>query len=373
MKIVSVESIPLRAAIDREYKRARQVAKIDSRQAILAKITTDQGLVGYGEGMTPVTPLPAKAIIDEILAPFLAGKDPLDSSTLWETMYSINSSRGYIRGYQMIAISAIDMALWDLKGKILGQPLYKLLGGAFRPNLEVYATGIMTDSSPEEAVEMAHGYKEQGVTSLKFRVGVDDRRDIAVLKAIRKEFGDEVRIMVDANGGYDPVDAIRMGKIFEDFGVYFFEEPVMCEDLDGLLEVKRNLKMHVAAGESEYTKYSFRDMFKKRAVTICQPDVSRAGGITECIKIINMAQAHNIKYAPHSFGSIVNIMASAQVSLAAANFTIFELDFFPNPLRDDLSANKLQLEKGCLTVPDTPGLGVEPMEEAINRYRMDHK
>jgi L-alanine-DL-glutamate epimerase-like enolase superfamily enzyme len=371
MKIVSVESIPLQAPIDREYKRARQVAKINSRKAILAKIVTDKGFVGYGEGMTPVTPLPAKAIIDEILTPFLLGKDPLDSSVLWETLYSINSSRGYIRGYQMIAIAAIDMALWDLKGKILNQPVYKLLGGAHRSSLEVYATGIMTDSSPEEAVELAHGYKEQGVNNLKFRVGVDDRRYIAVLEAMKKEFDDEVGIMVDANGGYDPIDAIRMGKIYEKFGVYFFEEPVICEDLEGLLEVRRSLNMHVAAGESEYNKYSFRDMFSKRAVTIVQPDVSRAGGITECMKIVNMAQVHNIKYAPHSFGSIVNIMASAHLSLAAENFTLFELDFFPNPLREDLSSTKLQLENGYLKIPDTPGLGVEPLDKAISRYRID--
>jgi len=370
MKITSIEAIPLEAPIDRVYHRARQTARIDARRCILVRITTDDGLVGFGEGMTPITPLPAKQIIDEILAPFLINKDPLDHVPLWETLYSINSSRGYTRGYQMIAISAVDIALWDLKGRILDQPVYKLLGGACHRELEVYATGIMTDSDSSEALEMTEGYLEEGIKGLKFRIGVDEKRDVEVLQALRKKFGDTIRIMVDANGGYDPVAAIRMGRRLEDHGVFFFEEPVMAEDLNGLAQVKNALSIYVAAGESEYTKYGFLDMFEKRALSICQPDVSRAGGITECFRIATMAQAFNIKYAPHCFGGIVNLAASAHLATAIPNFVIFELDRFPNPLREELTMENLPLEEGYLKVTDSPGLGVNLDEDRIKFYTL---
>ena len=169
MKIANVEAIPLEAPIDRPVGRARQVFPITARRCLLVRITTDEGHVGYGEGLTPVSPLPAAAVVENVLKPFLIGADPMNTEKIWETLYSINSSRGYTKGYQMIAISAVDIALWDIKGRILGQPVYNLLGGAYREEIPAYLTGLMLENDIDYTVKLAHAFHDRGFRAMKLR------------------------------------------------------------------------------------------------------------------------------------------------------------------------------------------------------------
>lgn len=370
MKIISVDAICLEAPIEKPVVRARQTVMINARRCLLVRITTEEGLVGYGEGLTPVGTEAAAVIVKLVLAPFLIGKDPLDTEPIWETLYSTNSSRGYTRGYQMIAMSAVDIALWDLKGKILGQPVYKLLGGAFRDKVLVYATGLMLTNRVEETVDLARIYYDQGFRAMKLKIGPDEERDFEAVEALRKTFGSELKIMVDANGAYDSTTAIKIGHKYEELNVYWFEEPVPPEDIDGMARVRDRLNMLVASGECEYTKFGFREFFLRKAIDVCQPDVARAGGITECKKIASLAQTFNVHYAPHAWGGAVCIAATLHLVMSLPNFLICEFDRVPNPLRDKLLLQPLLFRDGYLHVPDKPGLGIELDEETIKKFTM---
>jgi D-galactarolactone cycloisomerase len=370
MKIASVEAIPLEAPIAKPVGRARQVYPIKARRCLLVKITTDEGLVGYGEGLTPVSPLPPAAIVQNILKPFLMGADPLDTEKIWEALYSINSSRGYTKGYQMIAISAVDIALWDLKGKILGQPVYNLLGGAFQDEIPVYLTGLMIDDDIDYIVTQAEEFHAKGFRAMKLKVGANEKRDVATVKALRESLGPDIKLMIDANGGYDVKTAIRVAQKVEPYDIFWFEEPVTPEDVAGLAEVRRQIPMYLAAGECEYTQYAFRDLLLRQALDICQPDVSRAGGITEVRRIAMLARAFNAYYAPHAWGGAFCVAATLHLAKAMPAFLICELDQTPNPLRDELPVGPLDFREGCLHVSSKPGLGVEINEETLCRFRM---
>ena len=368
MKINTVEALSLEAPLEKFVARARQTVPLKARRCLLVKITTDEGLVGYGEGLTPVAPQVAAAVVEQVLAPFLIGRDPVNTEPLWEMLYATQSSRGYTRGYQMIAISAVDIALWDLKGKILGQPVYRLLGGGFRDKIPVYATGLMMEGSPEAMVDLARSYYERGFRAMKLKIGEETTRDFARLQALRKAFGPELKLMVDANGAYDPPTAVRIGKKLEELDIYWFEEPVPPEDLAGMAWIKQHISMYLAAGECEYTKYAFRELLLKKAIDICQPDIARAGGITECKKIAALAQAFNKHYAPHAWGGVLCVTATLHLAKSLPNFLICEFDQVPNPLRDELPARPLNFKDGFLQVSDGPGLGVELNEEVIEKY-----
>jgi len=237
MKIISVEAIPLEAPLDNFVARARQTVPLKARRCLLVKITTDENLVGYGEGLTPVAPQAPAAVVRQVLAPFLIGKDPINTEPIWEKLYNTQSSRGYTRGYQMIAISAVDNALWDLKGKIWGLPVYKLLGGAFREKIPVYATGLMMEGDTEAIVDLAQQYYDKGFRAMKLKIGENERQDFETLQVLRKTFGSELKIMVDANGAYDPITAIRIAKKIQELDIYWFEEPVTPEDITGMARV----------------------------------------------------------------------------------------------------------------------------------------
>ena len=369
MKITKVEAIPLEAKLEKVVHRARQPIPFTARRALLVRIQTDEGLVGLGEGLTPVAPWAGAEIVARLLSQLLIGRDPMDTNLIWKNLYEINSSRGYLRGYQMIAIAAVDMALWDLKGKILGQPVYKLLGGAMRESVPVYATGLMLEKDPSAIVDLAREYVERGLRGMKLKIGENVAQDLATARALREGLGPDIKLMVDANGGYDFKTALRVAKQLEPLDIFWFEEPLKVEDPDGVAELRRRIPMYLAAGECEYTTTSFRDLLLKGALDVCQPDVSRAGGITETRRIADLADTFNTYYAPHAWGGILCVTASIHLSMAMPNFLICELDQVTNPLRDELATEPLDFRDGCLHVPDKPGLGVELDPDAMERFR----
>jgi len=370
MKITSVDAIPLEAPIKKPVERARQTVPIIARRCLLVKITTDEGLVGYGEGLTPVAPRAAASIVRDVFTPFLIGQDPLDTEPIYETLFSTNRSRGYTSGYQMIAISAVDIALWDLKGKILGQPVYKLLGGAFGDKIPLYATGLMLNGDKKQTIDLAREYYNKGYRAIKLKIGVDERRDLEIVRTLRETFGPDLKIMVDANGAYDPAMAVKIGRKFDTLDVFWFEEPVTPEDIDGMAHVRESLDMYVASGECEYTTYGFRELFLRKAIDVCQPDIARAGGITECKKIAALAQTFHIRFAPHAWGGAVCIAATGHLVMTLPNFLLMEFDRVPNPLRDELLVQPLIFKDGFLYISDKPGLGIEPDEKALKKFAM---
>jgi D-galactarolactone cycloisomerase len=258
--------------------------------------------------------------------------------------------------------------LWDIKGKALGRPVYQLLGGACRDRIPAYATGFYF-KDVHSLRDEASTYLERGFTAMKLKIGNGVEQDEEIVRAVRDTTGGDTTLMVDANGRYSVKSAIKVGRVLERYDVYWFEEPVPSEDIDGYREVRLALDMAIAGGECEYTRYGFRDLISTRAVDIVQPDCTRAGGITECKKIASMASAWNISYAPHVWGSAVGFAAALQLCCNLGNLALFEYDQTPNPLRDELLTEPFQLKNGFIEIPKSPGLGIELNEQLIRRYR----
>ncbi|MEM2429529.1 MAG: mandelate racemase/muconate lactonizing enzyme family protein, partial [Nitrososphaerales archaeon] len=301
MKIVDIVVYPLYAEaksaisgyLPYENELGKKIRK--GYSACFVKVISDEGLFGYGESLTREVPQATAKIIEKLLKPIIIGKDPLDIDVLWEMMFSTLKTRGHYKGYFIEALSGIDIALWDLKGKFLKQPVYKLLGGSFQNKLKAYASSILFDK-PENMAKRAREWVDEGHDQIKVKVGMGIERDIINLKAIREEVGKGVEIMVDANSAYNFNKALKLGKILESLDISWFEEPVPPYDLEGYKKLKKKLSIPISAGESHFTRYDFKELIINEAIDIVQPDISRAGGITECVKIANLARTLNIPY-----------------------------------------------------------------------------
>lgn len=369
MKITDVETFCLVAPLKEPWK----IAKVTMNQmsCALVKIFTDEGIVGIGESLTRLGPEVTCSIVEKILKPVLIGADPFDVEILWENMFSILRTRGHYKGFMIEAISGVDIALWDIVGKAANLPVYKLLGGKAREKIECYASSLLfkdTELLVEEALELV----EKGYHSIKLKVGQGLQEDIKNVRAIRKAIGENINLMIDANSAFDAHSAIVLGKELEKYNIFWLEEPVPPDDIQGYAKVTRGLSIPVAAGESEFTRYGFRDLIIEGGIDIIQPDVSRAGGISECKKIAAIASAFNIPYCPHTGASgAVNLAASLQLAAAIPNFLLFEYMYPPNPLREDILKEPLPgVKNGYIGAPDKPGLGIEIDEGKITEYRI---
>jgi L-alanine-DL-glutamate epimerase-like enolase superfamily enzyme len=336
------------------------------RSALFVHVKTDEGIEGLGTG----TGGPAvRAVIERNLKQLLIGQDPFQIEKLWERMFW--QVRGFGRkGVAFCAISCIDVALWDLKAKALGLPLYRLLG-AYTDTVPVYGSGGWTNLSERELIEEQTGYVQRGFKRIKMKVAKDfgraEREDIRRLAAVRKAVGDDIEIYVDANNGYYAKQAIAMAREFEQYRVGWFEEPVLADDIDGLAAVARATTIPVATGEHEYTKYGFKELMVRGAADIVQPDVGRVGGITEWMKVAYMAQAFNLPVAPHAVQLVHLHLACAIPNLKVVEYlgVVEEGDRiwyteFPEP-KDGMWS----------PYPDKPGLGLELNPHAVEQYAVE--
>jgi len=337
------------------------------RNSVIVRLSTDEGVTGFGEADSELAHRALAPTIEQELKPLLIGRDPFDSDRIWEDYFSHAMSAMRLKGLLINAISAVDIALWDIKGKGLGRPVYQLLGGACLDRIPAYATGLYFKDI-RSLCDEASTYLERGFTAMKLKIGNGLEKDEDIVRAVRDTTGGDTTLMVDANGRYSAKSAIKVGRILERYDVYWFEEPVPSEDIDGYRQVRSALDVAIAGGECEYTRYGFRDLISTRAVDIVQPDCTRAGGITECKKIGSMASAWNISYAPHVWGSAVGFAAALQLSCNLRNLAFFEYDQTPNPLRDELAIEPFQFKKGFIELPKAPGLGLELNEQVIHRY-----
>ena len=386
VRTISVEYTLPRPVFDANYTMA-------SKPALLVEVETDTGLLGLGEAAHFGGPLVSTAtVIEQELRPYLLGQDPRETERLWELMHrrAYKHARG---GIVIAAISGVDIALWDLRGKLAGMPLWRLLGG-YRRRVPAYATGGFYAEGkgvPELADEM-RAYCRHGFRAVKLKVGrnsgiegsplraMADRgvcevsltEDLARVRAVREAIGPDVRLMVDANGAWDVPTAVRMGRALEELDVYWFEEPVWPDDLAGSAEVAAKVAIPIAGYETcSYGTVSFRDYIAARAVHFVQPDVAWAGGLTETLKIAHLAQAANLPLAPHIHGSAVGVAAAAHLLGAVRNGSMAEMVFPAHPLMGDLVREPLVVDgTGEIDLGERPGLGIELDPDAVKRYRV---
>jgi D-galactarolactone cycloisomerase len=294
-----------------------------------------------------------------------------------------HATRDYGRkGSVMAAISAVDIALWDLAGKHYGVPVYRLLGGPFRDRVQAYATGFYRLSAADESTRLAEEaltHWEAGFRAMKVKLGFGFASDTKAMAAIARAIeGREVTLMVDTNHAYGVADAIRLGREMEQYNLRWYEEPVAPEHLAGYREVHSSCALPIAGGENEHSLYGFRDLFAAHAVDVAQPDIGSAGGFTACRHITALAQAHGVKVNPHVWGSAIAQAASLQLIAALpvphhsvfAEEPIFEYDRSAHPFRMDLITAPILQRDSFVPVPDGPGLGVAVVREVVERFRV---
>ena len=387
MRITDVEAIPIAipigdgsgaAPISLPY--ADQLASLVFKEyrTTLVRIKTNSGIEGIGECMVRLAPLATAEIVD-YLAPLLIGQDPRDTGHLWELMYGTMMNRGHQKGFFIEAVSGIDIALWDILGKSASLPIYRLLGGAYRESIPCYASSLRFREM-SETIDKIDEILETGVRAIKVKIGrdaFDPREDMQFLGKVREYLPDDVTMMTDANCGYDIGTAKVVGRVLEGLDVYWFEEPLPPDDYRGYRQLKASLDVRIAGGETHFTRFGFRTILENDALSIIQPNVSRAGGITECMKIAAISSAFGIPYAPHTgSSSSICIAASIQVAAAIPNFLIFEhmvSDWSagqPNPLRHQLVNEPEVFRDGQLMISEKPGLGVSLNEDIIAKYRI---
>ena len=375
MKITDVRAHVLEAKLSQPFSYSR--AWYASRTSMIVEITTDEGLVGWGECYGPAR---INAAVVEAMKSLLIGEDALRSEWIWHEIYARFRDHGQ-KGSIIQGLSGIDIALWDLKGKYLSQPIHRLMGGPLRTQVQAYATGLYrreTGTPEAYLAEEAARYRDRGFSAVKLKVGYGVEEDARVTRAVRDAIGPSLGLMIDANHAYDAVAAIRLGRRVEELEIGWFEEPVPPEDVAGHREVRTALSIPVASGECEFTRFGFRELITTRAVDIVQPDTCSAGGLSECKKIADMAAAYGLRYAPHVWGSGIAIAAALQLLAVLPSFTppslnpldpMLEFDCTEHPIRQAILSSPIEPVAGMVTVPDGPGLGIEVNRSAIEHFR----
>ena len=373
MKIRDLRIHVLETALTEPF--AYSQAWYERRGAMLVEIIGDDGLSGWGEAFGPPR---LTAAVAEYYRPLLIGADALATEAIWQTLYNRLRDHGQ-KGIAIEALSAIDIALWDLKGKFLQLPVHRLLGGPLRSRVEAYATGFYRKRHGDPMqylVQEAHDRAAAGFRAIKLKLGFGMDSDIRLCHAVRAAVGPDIGIMVDANHAYDATAAIRLGRRIEALDITWFEEPVPPEDLAGYREVKAALTIPIAGGEAEFTRWGFRNILVERAMDILQPDVCAAGGISECKKIADMASAFGVRVNPHVWGTGVALAASLHLLAVLPHnppglFPIeplLEFDQSEHPIRMAVLTQPIMQRDGWVEVPDGPGLGIEIDRAALRRF-----
>jgi L-alanine-DL-glutamate epimerase-like enolase superfamily enzyme len=344
-----------------------------SLEIVVVEIRTDSGLTGIGEVLGRRGALGYAGFITDALAPKLIGRSAHDRRALWSAMR--NTLTGRLGGMLVECIAGVDIALWDLAGQAAGQPIWRLLGGAGRRAVDAYASSINWADDARVEAEVASA-RAKGFRQIKLKIGRPLPRAIARVKQVRRLVSDDVLLGVDTNWAYDADDALLLGKAMCDQGYWFFEEPLPPDDHAGYRRLAQHLPMRLAAGESDFTAADSAELVRDHVLGLVQPDVARAGGITETWRIAEHAALHGVSYAPH-VGWSGGICSAASLHLAAAaeSFLTFECMVFDNPLRQALTVPVLGdvaglSAEGTLAVPDAPGLGVTLAPDALDRFRI---
>jgi D-galactarolactone cycloisomerase len=376
--IESVEAIPLHRDLGERFANAQKW--IDSREYCLVRVRADDGTVGWGECWGPVAG--NRELLEEYVGPWLEGRDPADVEAIHDDLTRTlrNSYHSYV---PVSVVSGVDIALWDLRGKLLGESVASLLGGRRRDRVRAYATGHFWpdvdsfEAVRESVVDEARGHVDAGFDALKNKIGLADltpwgrEEDVELVRAVREAVGDDVRLMTDANHAYDVADARWVGDRLDDLDVYFFEEPVVPDDLDGYERLNAALDVPLAGGECWAFEGEFDAVLDRGCVEYVQPDVTSAGGITTMRRVGGLAHAKNRQLLPHVFGSAVALAASLQVLATLPGEPMLEFDRTPNPIREDLAVDPITNDGNVVHIRDDPGIGIEVDPDVLDDVRAD--
>ena len=359
------------------------------RTAHLVEVETDEGITGWGEcfGAGNIA-LANKGIVQQVIQPMVLGMDPLDRDVIWHKVYNLMRDHGQ-KGMPLQSLSGVDIALWDIAGKVAGLPLYKMIGGALRDKIDVYGYGMMlrtesVDSLVARFTDEAAAIKGMGFKATKMKVGLGPRDDVRLIEAVRRGVGDDYRFMIDANHAYTTHDAFYMGRAMEEFDPYWFEEPVAPEDLDGYRELRQGLRVNISGGEAEFNRWGWRALLESRGLDIAQPEVCALGGISEYLRVLALCHAHFTPVVNHVWGSAVAVATNMHLLAAMPPLPgglhpwepMLEFDTTHNSFRDDLLTTPLDIQgqvaanNGTVALPMGPGIGVTPDRDFVRKFNI---
>ncbi len=375
MKITDVEAVVLR------QEAVNEGIADGSQDDLVILISTDEGITGIGE--VDSAPEAVQALVHQRgshavatgLRDALIGEDPLDVERLWDRMYRSVIYVGR-RGIAIHAISGIDIALWDLKGKALGKPVCELLGTPVRDRVRAYASMLMPDT-PEETAERVAALRDQGFTAVKLGwgpLGRDAEHDVKLAAAAKEAGGEGTEIMIDAGLGYvaDAARAIRVARELEELGIYWLEEPFEPDEYEAYAELADTVDITVAAGEQDVTRWGFRELIERGHVDLVQPDVTRCGGITETLRIAELAREHGLPTVPHAWKSGIIKAASLHVNAVLPDALFQEYCVADTEINTRLTQQRLPIEAdGCIAIPTAPGLGVDLDPDVFESLRVE--
>lgn len=385
MKITKVISHVLQYDLPEQLGYSQQY--YSKRTAHLVEVETDEGITGWGECFGPGNVAIAnKTIVEQVIQPLILGDDPMDRDVIWHKVYNLLRDHGQ-KGMPLQSLSGVDIALWDIAGKVAGLPLHKLIGGAHRKSIPVYGYGMMLRQEPLDNLisrfkEEAASIRDMGFLATKMKVGLGVKADIRLAEAVRKGLGDEFPFMVDANHCYTTSDAFTVGRALEDLDVYWFEEPIAPEDHDGYRELRTGLNINISGGEAEFNRWGWRTLLESRGLSIAQPEVCALGGISEYLRVLALCHAHFTPVVNHVWGSAIAVATNMHLLAAMPPLPgglhpwepMLEFDTTDNKFRDELLLHPLSIQdqvkknNGRVSVPEGPGLGVEPDRSFIQHY-----
>ena len=373
MRIADVRAHVLEAKLSQPFGWSFNAT--DMRASCLVEIVAEDGTAGWGECYGPAR---LNAAVVRAMAPELIGKDALATEQHWLHLYNQFRDQGQ-KGLVVTALSGIDIALWDLKGRHFEAPVHVLMGGPLRRKVKAYATGtyrLQTGDPLDYVVREVEGYVEEGFSAVKLKIGFDVDADERLIRAVREAIGPRVGLMLDANHGFDVIEAIELGRRVAPLNIGWFEEPVVPDDLDSYLEVRRGQPIPVAGGECEFTRWGFREVLARRAIDILQPDTCAAGGLSECKKIADMATAFGVRYVPHVWGCGIGLATALQLLAVLPHSPprhtplepMLEFDRSEHPFRQAVLKQPLEHKAGVVVIPEGPGLGIEVDRDAVARF-----
>jgi L-alanine-DL-glutamate epimerase-like enolase superfamily enzyme len=368
MLVRDVQAYPTSFPVDPGDSVTLGVGRTIKRDAVIIKVTTEDGIIGWGEAHHGRCPGAVAHIANTTLKPLVVGCDSHNVTGIWERMYRRQLASHGMGAGACLAISGIDMALWDIRAKALGIPLYKLLGGASRP-IPAYAGGVSLGyQEPRSLVEEARAHVEHGYQALKLRIGDTVTNDLLRVAAVREEFGDDLDILTDANTAYTLNDARAAMPVLDAHHVGWLEEPFPAHDYRSYQEARGYGLLPLAAGENHYTRFEFDRVIDDGAITILQPDLSKTGGITEALRVAALASTWKLPIHPHTSMTALNMAASVHFLAAIENGGYFEADVSRNNLFRDKMVDQAPfvIDANGFTRPlEGPGIGLEVDEQFL--------
>lgn len=361
LRITDVRAFPTSFPVDPKDAVTLGIGRTVKRDAVIVKVSTEDGITGWGEAHHGRCPGAVAHLVNTTLRLLVVGQDANDITGVWKKVYDKQLASHGMGAGACLALSGIDMALWDIRGKALKLPLYKLMGGRSKP-VPAYAGGVSLGyQDPKTLVAEARPHVEAGYKAIKLRIGDTVARDVERIAAVRKAFGDDLVILTDANTGYDIADVRAVMPALDEFNVGWLEEPFPAHDYLSYREAARYGRTPLAAGENHYTRFEFNRVIEDGAISILQPDLSKTGGITEALRIAALASCWKLPIHPHSSMTGLNMAASIHFLAAIENAGYFEADVSKNNLfRDELVSTPYSVDKdGCVIPLEAPGIGVE--------------